>query len=151
MFISQKMLACLATKLTVIKSGSQPDASILGLACYCVRLSSQIFPNFFFAFLDFFSLIKFFFSYSEEEINWRTFFFILYKSLVIIIFFSFEVSLNFFFKTSLFLPFKIALKRIWNFFIFSLIQTNILFMFFKCWYKNQFEKIKKYYLNIFFF
>jgi hypothetical protein len=52
----------------------------------------------------------------------------MYKSWVMIIFFSFEVGLNFLIKTCLFLHFKNALKKIEFFFLF-VIQINIFFMF----------------------
>jgi hypothetical protein len=45
-----------------------------------------------------------------------------------IIFFSFEVGLNFLIKTCLFLHFKNALKKFEFFFLF-VIQINIFFMF----------------------
>ena len=47
-------------------------------------------------------------------------FFILYKSWVMIIFFSFEVRLK-----CLFLLFENALKKLRSFYFFSLIQINI--------------------------
>jgi len=56
-------------------------------------------------------------------------FFILYKSWVMIIFFSFQVGLNFFIKVCLFLRFKNALKKISNFFYCFLYFKLIFLMF----------------------
>ena len=104
----------LAARLHTIRPGQYPDSRLLGLA------QVPYISNFFFAFLDFifyFSLFIFFiifpyliFLYGKEEINlW--YFFILYKSWVMIIYFSFEAELNFLIKAYLFLSFKNALKK----------------------------------------